>query len=69
MGRQQKQAVLDCEWKTKKTKLLKQNAETIKPDTVNHLSVEEVKKFTYLGSTVTTDEDSSKEAAVRITNA
>ena len=52
-----------------KTKLLKQNARNEQPITINGIPVEEVKEFTYLGSTVTEDGDSSRDIDLRITKA
>lgn len=45
---------------TEKAKLLKHNAEVIRPITMNHLPVKEIKEFTCLGSTVAEDGDGSR---------
>ena len=55
---------------TAKTKLMRINNKTDNPITINNSdALEDVQEFAYLGSKITTDGDSAKDATARIRKA
>ena len=53
----------------KKTKIMKVNTNSSEPIIINNQHIEEVDKFTYLGSKVSTDRDSGKDVQARLAKA
>ena len=70
---QQQHHILGLKLNTAKTKLMRINYKTDNPITINNINnsdaLEDVHDFAYLGSKITTDGDSAKDAMARIRKA